>query len=58
VYTGEQLIYDQQYGEEFDRLRTLVGRLRRKLVALAPDQPELFAVYRRLGYRLGIPTDT
>jgi hypothetical protein len=57
VYPGEQRVYDQQYGEEFDRLRTLAGRLRRKLVALAPDQPELFAIYRRLGYRLGIPAD-
>lgn len=54
VYAGERPVYDAQYGEEFDRMRALAGRLRRKLVAQAPDQPELLAIFHGRGYRLGI----
>src|SRR5262249_33920675 len=57
VYAGDRLVYDDEYSEEYDRLRSLAGRLKRKLIAQAPDQPGLLAIYHGRGYRLGIPAD-
>jgi hypothetical protein len=57
VYPDDSQVYLEQ-NSEFERLRTLAGRLRRKLASLAPDQPELLTFYSGLGYRLGIPIDS
>lgn len=57
VYRDELPVYLDQ-NSEFERLRTLAGRVRRKLEHAVPDQPELLATYKGLGYCLGIPAVT
>jgi hypothetical protein len=54
VYAGEQHVYDNEISE-YERVRTLARRLRQHLEQLEPDQPMPFTIFRKRGYRLGIP---
>ena len=54
VYPDEQHVYDNDISE-YERLRTLARRLRQRLERLEPEQPTLFFIFRKRGYRLGVP---